>query len=189
MPKHSVADWNMSKDVQLANIRGFSPLEKLPKLLKEAYPDLVPFKFGFFVEDDRPDRYTDGWVHLTTDDFPSDDIQNLNTALSNKGAWTEETSQTKKIGDITDKVKLRFNILADPAGRIKYKKNFVMIQPLDYFQKRRDKMHEINKRAYESEAEKEKGAPIADGFANAEVQNEESRGPIGAVKRGRPRSK
>ena len=187
MPKHSVSDWNMDKDVQLANVRGYSPLEKLPRTLKEAYPDLKAFKFGFFVEEDLPDRYTDGWVHLTTEDFPVEDMNNLNTALSNKGAWTEETSQTKKIGDLTDKVKLRFNILADAQGRIRYKKNFVMIQPLEYFQKRRDKMHEINKRAYESEAEKDQGAPIAEGFESAAVINEESRGPLGAVRRGRPR--
>ena len=189
MAKHTVDQWNTHKDVQVSNVRGFSMLAKLPKLLKEAYPDLVPFKFGFFIDEHLPDRYTDGWEHLTVEDFPEADVVNLNTALSNKGAWTEETSETKKIGDITQKVKLRFNIMADSQGRIKYKKNFVMIQPLDYYQKRLDKMHEISERHFSNETVKEDGVAPADKFGPAEATFEETRGPLGAVKRGRPARK
>lgn len=187
MAKLTVDQWNTKEDIQLSNVRGFSMLEKLPRLLKEAYPDLVPFKFGFFIENDLPDRYSDGWKHLTYEDFPAEDVTALNVALSNKGAWTEETSQTKKIGDINEKVKLRFNVQVDAQGRVKYKKNFIMIQPTDYFLLRRKKFHEVSERQFSQTATREDGVAPAEGWAGASVTHEETQGPLGTVKRGRPK--
>mgnify|MGYP003588616933 CR=1 FL=1 len=189
MPKHSVDQWNQDEDIQISNARGFSMLQKLPKLLKKTYPDLRPFRFGFFVEEDLPDRYTDGWEHLTTDDFPQEDIDSLNTALSNKGAWTEKSTEEKTIGDLTSRVKLRFNIQTDPRGWVKYKKNFIMIQPEDYFMKRRRKLNEISEAQFKGNVLRDDGAKPADGFTGAKATHEETTGPVGAVRRGRPRSK
>lgn len=147
MARHTVDQWNMSEDVQLSNVRGFSPLQKLPKLLQEVYPNLRPFTFGFFVDEDLPDRYADGWAHLTVDDFPDEDREALNTTLSNKGAWTEETTEKKKIaglGDLRERVRRRFNIMASAEGWIMYKENYICIQPTDYKLKRLAKMHQIS---------------------------------------------
>jgi hypothetical protein len=143
----------MDEDVQLSNVRGFSPLQSLPKTLKKAYPNLAPFTFGFFVADDLPDRYADGWAHLTVEDFPDEDRGALNIAIANKGGWTEETTEKKKIsadllGDLKERVRRRFNILADANGWIKYKNNYVMIQPLDYNDRRMAKMHRISEEHY-----------------------------------------
>ena len=150
--------WRKDKDIQLSNVRGFSMLEKLPKLIKKTYPDLASFKFGFFIKEDLPDRYADGWRHLTTEYFPSGDVDTFNAAIG-----------------------LRFHLESVPEG-LKYKANYIMIQPVFYHKERQDKIARISHDQFEAATRKEDG--MMEGQLPTESKYEET-----PVKRGPGRQK
>lgn len=126
--------WRQDKDLQLANVRGFSMLEKLPKLIKKAYPDLNNFDFGFFIKEDLPDRYADGWRHLTTEYFPQNDLDSFNSAIG-----------------------LRFHVENTVEG-LKYKANFIMLMPKWYKKERSEKIARLSHEQLEATTKREDGA-------------------------------
>ena len=159
--KYSTDYWRKDEDIQLANVRGFSMLEKLPKLLKQAYPDLAVWSFGFFTKKDLPSRYSDGWVHFTTEYFPDEDVSSFNQAIG-----------------------LRFHLENCPEG-LKYKENYIMIQPVDYYRRRLEKIAQISHEQFEQNTKKEDGS--FEGKVVMESSYEET--PVIPAKRGpgRPR--
>jgi len=134
--KYSVDYWRKDEDIQLANARGFSMLEKLPKLLKQAYPDLSVWSFGFFIKKDLPSRYADGWVHFTTEYFPDADVNSFNQAIG-----------------------LRFHLENCPEG-LKFRENYIMIQPVDYYRRRLEKLAQISHEQFKQDTGKEDGETV-----------------------------
>ena len=71
--------WDKRPEIIIASSKGYNPLVMVPRLIKETYPDMRDFKFGFFIEKDLPARFAEGWRHLDTSDFP--DWEDYNASL------------------------------------------------------------------------------------------------------------
>lgn len=100
--KLTAAYWNKKTEIIEASVRGWDPLQRLPVLLQEAYPELKNVKFGFFIEDDLPERHSIGWELFTKEFFDADEL--------NKSV-----------------LPARYGLTDDGSGALKWRDNYLMI--------------------------------------------------------------
>ena len=100
--KLTAAYWNKKDEIIESATKGWNPLQRLPVLLKEAYPELKGVEFGFFVADDLQEMHSVGWEHMTRDLFDVDEL--------NKSA-----------------LPARYGLTDDGSGSLKYRDNYLMI--------------------------------------------------------------
>jgi hypothetical protein len=125
-----VSEWRQIETITNSSIRGFNPLEQIPKILKQKYPDTFnEVRFGFFIEEDIPARWTIGWRFLKKEHFP--DFETFNEA----------------VGD-------RFGLKYTADGRFKLKENFVMIMPTWFGDKISEEFNEAAEREFEQKTQK-----------------------------------
>jgi hypothetical protein len=103
--------WKSKDEIINAAVHGWNPLQRLPSLLREAYPDLKGIDFGFFSESDLPEMHSQGWELMGTDLF---DPEQLNKVLP-----------------------ARFGLTTD-SGSIKWRDNYLMIMGKDFRKRLRD---------------------------------------------------
>lgn len=124
MQKLTKEYWNSKSEIIEAAVKGFDPIQQLPKMLKAAYPDFKQLDFGFCHDAAIPEWMSIGWMPMSPTDFDTDEF--------NKS-------------DIPS----RFG-LSDVGGRIKYRENTLMAMGKDFrrqLQDARDGHHEDNYRA------------------------------------------
>lgn len=113
------AYWESKDGIIDAGVRGFSPLEQVPKLLTEAFVDFKNLVFGFFVKADLQHVTSIGWEFLMKDHFNPDTLNEVLPA--------------------------RFGIEVQSDGRLMWRENYLMFMHKDFRQKVVDARH----RAYE----------------------------------------
>jgi len=124
MQKLTKEFWNSKSEIIEAAVKGWDPIQRLPKLLKEAYPDFRVVDFGFSSEEDMAEWMSQGWIPLTADHF---DVEEFNKS------------------DIPSRFGLR-----EVGGRIKWRDNTLMAMGKDFrkqLQDARNEYHEDNYRA------------------------------------------
>jgi hypothetical protein len=104
--KFTKAYWAEKDDIIDAGVKGWSPLEQVPKLLAEAFPDFRNVKFGFFVKADFQHQTSIGWEFLTKEDFNPDTMNEVLPA------------------------RFGLEVLAD--GRLKWRDNYLMFMHKDF---------------------------------------------------------
>ena len=131
--KFTKAYWESKEDIIDAGVKGWSPLEQVPVLLREAFADFKNLDFGFFVEGDLQHVTSLGWEFLTKEDFNPDTLNEVLPA------------------------RFGLEVLAD--GRLKWRDNYLMVMHKDFREKvinARNQAHEdkykasIEGRAYTS---------------------------------------
>lgn len=125
--KFSKSYWEAKDDIIAAGVSGFSPLEQVPTLLKEAFADFANLEFGFFVESDLQHVMSIGWEFLTKSDFNPD---TLNEVLPARFGLEE-------VGD----------------GRLKWRDNFLMFMHKDFREKVIAARHAAHEDQYTSSVE------------------------------------
>ena len=126
MAKHpSPSDWKAKDSVLKAAIKGFNVLSELPKLLSQEYVWLKDFDFGFFTEDDIPEKRSLGWTFLNREHF---EIDNFNQAIG-----------------------LAHGLTDDGSGNVKWRNNYIMICPKDF----RKRAMDIRHKSFEDQFKKE----------------------------------
>jgi len=98
--------WNKKEKIIQANVRGFNPLEDIPRMLQEAYPDLKNVVMGWCDEAELNAWHTQGWEHMPLDIFDPDEF-NKSDIPSRYGIKNED-------------------------GRPRWNKNYLMIMGKDY---------------------------------------------------------
>lgn len=107
--------WNSKSEIIEAAVKGWNPQQRLPALLKEAYPDLKHLNFGFCHKEDAPEWISIGWVAMSPSDFDVDEFNN---------------------SDIPSRFGLR-----DVGGVIMWRDNILMVMDKDFRQKLQDARH------------------------------------------------
>ena len=159
----SASDWAKYDELLSAGTRGWNPLTRLPELLRNEYVWMGEFEFGFFSEEDIPERLTQGWVFLDTSHF---DASKLNEVVG-----------------------IRFG-LTDTDGHIKFRDNYIMIQPKDFRKKLVRRRNEESEAMHKAQTSGQKY--IAPGDVNGDSESEyveEARFTVRAdqAKPGRPK--
>ena len=113
--------WDSKDEIINAAVNGWNPLQRLPVLLREAFPDLKGIDFGFFSESDLPEMHAQGWELLSTDLF---DPEALNSALP-----------------------ARFGLTSD-SGSIKWRDNYLMIMGKDFRRRLKEARHTHSEAQY-----------------------------------------
>ena len=101
--------WNKKEKIIQAATRGFNPLEDIPRLLKEAFPDLKAVKMGWCDEPELNAWHSMGWEHMPLDIFDPDEFNNSD-------------------------IPARYGLTVD-AGRVRWNKNYLMIMGKDFREK------------------------------------------------------
>lgn len=145
MPKKKASDWSKHSELLRAGISGWNPLMRLPKVMQKEFPDLQEFDFGFFSDEDVPERRSMGWDFLDKEDF---DVEEFN----------------KTVG-------LRFGLTLDAAGHVKWRENYIMVQPKwyreEYVQQRERENTAVFERAMTPAGQFAPGDPRADEMQEA----------------------
>jgi hypothetical protein len=102
--------WNSKSEIIEAATRGWNPQQRLPALLREAYPDFKHLDFHFCSERDLMEMQSYGWTPLTPGDFDVDSFNN---------------------SDIPS----RFGVV-DAGGMIKWRDNYLLVMDRSF----RDKL-------------------------------------------------
>jgi hypothetical protein len=105
--KLTAAYWNSKTEIIEAATQGWNPLDRLPKLLKEAFSYLKNVEFGFFSESDLPEMFSQGWELFTKDMFDADEF--------NKSV-----------------IPARYGLTDDGSGALKWRDNYLMIMGKDF---------------------------------------------------------
>lgn len=106
LPKLTKDFWNGKSEIIEAAVKGWNPQQRLPRLLKEAYPDLKHLQFGFCHKDDAAEWMSQGWMPLPTTQF---DVEEFNRS------------------DIPSRFGLR-----DVDGTIWWRENMLMVMDVDF---------------------------------------------------------
>ena len=144
-PKAS--DWSKYDELLSAGTRGWNPLVRLPELLRKEYHWMDDFEFGFCSEADIPNWLTQGWVFLDTSHF---DVSQMNEVVG-----------------------IRFG-LTDAGGHIKFRENYIMIQPKDFRDKLKKRRNEEAEAAYKANIQGTKYVAPGDARGESETTLEEN---------------
>lgn len=125
--KFTKAYWAGKDDIIDAGVKGFSPLEQVPKLLTEAFADFKNVVFGFFVEADLQHVMSLGWEFLTKEDF-------------NPGTMNEV-------------LPARFGLEVMSDGRLKWRDNYLLFMHRDYRKKVESARHQSYEDKYAASIE------------------------------------
>ena len=136
MPKLTKEFWNSKSEIIEAAVKGWDPIQRLPKLLKESYPDFKVVDFGFCSEADMPEWMSQGWIPLAADHFEVDEF--------NKS-------------DIPS----RFG-LHEVGGRIKWRDNTLMVMGKDFREDLKNARNQHHEDQYRASVEDKKYASPQD---------------------------
>lgn len=165
MPRLDPEYWRSKKEVSLASTRGFSIIDTLPRLLKEAYPLLREFDFGFFLKRDVPARRIDAWEHMTEEDIP--DYKSLSGEMP-----------------------LRFGIYSDAEGHLRIGAYYIMVMEKDYRKRQIAKRVEYDDKLFYGAVETDGENQTGDGVFEEKEYTERKVGEREKTKRrGRPKKK
>lgn len=121
--------WESKSEIIESAYRGWNPLQRLPVLLREAYPDLKGVEFGFFTDADLPERFAQGWELLSTDLFDPDELNEVLPA--------------------------RYGLTVN-GGRIKWSENTLMIMGKDFREQLIDARNRSHEDRYQAAVESKK---------------------------------
>lgn len=161
--------WNSKREIIEAASRGFNMLQDLPRLLKEAFPDLKSLDFGFFIKSDLPERHAMGWEMLNKDFFDPDE-------------WNNSS------------IPERFGIV-DEGGALRWNNNYLMVMGKDFRTELLDTVNERNDRLYQQAVDGKKYVAPGDPRASEMAEYSGSKletyraQPAGETKRGPGRPK
>ena len=129
--KLTAAYWNKKNEIIEAATKGWNPLQRLPVLLKEAYPELKNVEFGFFVEADLPEMHSQGWELFTKEFFDADEL--------NKSV-----------------LPARYGLTDDGSGALKWRDNFLMVMGKNFRERLLDARNDHSEDMYGSSIEGKK---------------------------------